>query len=83
MRIYGRDIVHSSMRNEAAMTTSTENWLPSTWPDFDFRKLPLCSDSKNQLAGIYENVLSTGKIPEHRSKLLNNFIIANAFAGGR
>jgi hypothetical protein len=32
----------------------------SEWPEFNFRDLPLCADSRRQLGGIYESVLSRG-----------------------
>lgn len=42
----------------------------SLWPDFDFRRLPLCNTSQKQLGGIYEHVKTRGAIPRAKSKLL-------------
>ena len=49
------------------------------WPAFDFRKLPLCQTSKKQLAGIYENVLKSEKVPSAKSILVRDFIVKNAY----
>jgi hypothetical protein len=56
-------------------------WAPQ-WPEFDFRRLPLCQASRNQLANIYEYVCAKGTPPEHRSQLLN-FIVQRAFVPDR
>ncbi len=47
-------------------------------PDFDFRRSPLCKDSRAQLANTYEHVRRTGRIPEQKSRLLDR-IITHAF----
>jgi hypothetical protein len=52
-------------------------------PRFDFRSLPLCEASKSQLANIYDYVLKNGVLPNHKTKLLNDFILKNAYAPER
>jgi hypothetical protein len=52
-------------------------------PKFDFRSLPLCEASRNQLAGIYNYVLNSGILPNQKTMLLNDFILKNAYATER
>src|SRR4051812_27176528 len=52
------------------------------WPDFDFRSLPLSSDSRKQLFGIYDYVRSNNKVPPQRAQLLH-LIAKAAFDPGR
>jgi hypothetical protein len=54
----------------------------SSWPEFDFRGLPLCNASQKQLAGIYEHVKKTGTVPKSKTKLLQ-VLQGNAYDEGR
>jgi hypothetical protein len=51
------------------MVHNTETPPVSLWPDFDFRRLPLCNTSCKQLGGIYERVRA-GTVPKAKTKLL-------------
>jgi hypothetical protein len=48
---------------------------------FDFRALPLCLASRNQLANLYDYAWENG-VPDNKRKLLD-LIVANAFVSGR
>jgi hypothetical protein len=55
----------------------------SSWPDFNFRKLPLSQTSRKQLAAIYENVRRSGNVTSSKSKLLTDFVVKNAYVPSR
>ena len=55
-----------------------EKQSKSMWPHFDFRSLPISSESRKQLFGIYDYVRSTNKVPHQRTQLLR-LIAESAF----
>ena len=51
----------------------------SPWPPFNFRELPLSTDARAQLAGIYQSVCATSIVSKSRLGLLAKFIGKHVF----
>ena len=50
-----------------------------SWSSFNFRELPLSTDARAQLAGIYESVCAKNRVSQSRLGLLRHFIGKHAF----
>jgi hypothetical protein len=53
------NLSEESAEGSVVCISGCKRWTHS-WPEFDFRGLPLCQASRNQLANIYDYVCAKG-----------------------